>query len=129
MFALSLIFEDGAIYELTDFPSQRSSALFLVGSSYVTWTWQMHTFSNSIETLAVLWSLVFIKRLKACDTLELPTMLDTNYNLDCSRIERDLFQLRFSESWSSLGLSIGSHSRLMFWYLACNSSNLLGDGK
>lgn len=65
MFALSLILEDGAIYELNDASSQRSTALFMVASSYVTWTWQMHTFSNSVETIVVLWSLVMIRRLKA----------------------------------------------------------------
>jgi GPI mannosyltransferase 4 len=28
----------------------------------VTWTYQTHTFSNSIETLSIVWSLVLIQR-------------------------------------------------------------------
>jgi phosphatidylinositol glycan class Z len=39
--------------------------MLLVASSYVTWTYQTHTFSNSIETLVVAWSLVLIERIVA----------------------------------------------------------------
>lgn len=63
MFVLSFVLEDWAVYELIDFPHERRVAVLLVASSYVTWTWQAHTFSNSIETLLVLWSLVLIKRI------------------------------------------------------------------
>lgn len=64
MFLLSFILGDWAIHELIPSPSQRRSAIILVASSYVTWTFQTHTFSNSIETLIVLWSLVLIVRLR-----------------------------------------------------------------
>lgn len=63
MFILSFVLEDWAIYELVQSPRQRSRAVLLVASSYVTWTFQTHTFSNSIETLLVAWSLVLIQRI------------------------------------------------------------------
>ena len=63
MFVLSFVLEDWAIYELVHSPRQRIQTVLLVASSYVTWTFQTHTFSNSIETLLVLWSLVLIERI------------------------------------------------------------------
>lgn len=63
MFILSFVLEDWAIYELVRSPKHRSEAVALVASSYVTWTFQTHTFSNSIETLLVAWSLVLIDRI------------------------------------------------------------------
>lgn len=63
MFILSFVLEDWAIHELIQSPRHRKFAVLLVASSYVTWTYQMHTFSNSLETLLVLWSLVMIQRL------------------------------------------------------------------
>ncbi|KAF3479438.1 GPI mannosyltransferase 4 [Arthroderma uncinatum] len=63
MFLLSLILEDWAIHELVPNPRRRRQAVVLVASSYVTWTYQTHTFSNSLETLLVLWSLVLIQRI------------------------------------------------------------------
>ncbi|TVY58405.1 GPI mannosyltransferase [Lachnellula suecica] len=63
MFALSFVLEDWAIHELVQSPRHRRVAVLLVASSYVTWTYQTHTFSNSIETLAVAWSLVLIQRI------------------------------------------------------------------
>lgn len=63
MFLLSFVLEDWAIHELIDVPRRRRVAILLVASSYVTWTWQAHTFSNSFETLLVTWSLVLIKRI------------------------------------------------------------------
>ncbi|KAG9244658.1 Alg9-like mannosyltransferase [Calycina marina] len=63
MFALSFVLEDWAIHELIHSPQHRKVAVMLVASSYVTWTYQTHTFSNSIETLAVAWSLVLIQRI------------------------------------------------------------------
>lgn len=62
MFTLSFVLEDWALYELIDNREQRRLAILLVASSYVTWTWQVHTFSNAIETLVVTWSLVLMKR-------------------------------------------------------------------
>ncbi|RAL67541.1 hypothetical protein DID88_008296 [Monilinia fructigena] len=65
MLTLSFVLEDWAIYELVESPKHRKVAVMLVASSYVTWTYQTHTFSNSIETLAVAWSLVLIQRIVA----------------------------------------------------------------
>jgi GPI mannosyltransferase 4 len=63
MFILSFVLEDWAIFELVHSPVHRSVAVALVASSYVTWTFQTHTFSNSLETLLVAWSLVLIDRI------------------------------------------------------------------
>jgi GPI mannosyltransferase 4 len=63
MFILSFVLEDWAIYELVHSPRHRRQAVILVASSYVTWAYQSHTFSNSIETLLVAWSLVLIERI------------------------------------------------------------------
>ncbi|KAF2756003.1 hypothetical protein EJ05DRAFT_85650 [Pseudovirgaria hyperparasitica] len=63
MFTLSFVLEDWAIHELVQSPSQRRRAVLLVASSYVTWTLQTHTFSNSIETLVLAWSMVLIHRI------------------------------------------------------------------
>lgn len=71
MFLTSFVLEDWALDELINLDEsvhktrQRRNALLLVASSYVTWTFQTHTFSNSVETLTVLWSLVLIKRITA----------------------------------------------------------------
>ncbi|WPG97572.1 Hypothetical protein R9X50_00034900 [Acrodontium crateriforme] len=64
MVLLSFVLEDWAIHELIPKKRERSLALFLVTSSYVTWTFQAHTFSNSIETIVVLWSLVLMARIR-----------------------------------------------------------------
>jgi phosphatidylinositol glycan class Z len=63
MFALSFVLEDWAVHDLVRSPRHRREAVILVTSSYVTWTFQTHTFSNSVETLLVLWSLVVIERI------------------------------------------------------------------
>ncbi|KAI1167483.1 GPI mannosyltransferase 4 [Nemania serpens] len=63
MFIISFVLEDWAIHELIPSLRHRYVAMLLVASSYVTWTFQTHTFSNSIETLVVLWSLVLIERI------------------------------------------------------------------
>ncbi|KAK4992066.1 alpha 1,2 mannosyltransferase [Elasticomyces elasticus] len=68
MFVLSLVLEDRALLELAASPARRRLAVLLVASSYVTWTYQTHTFSNSIETLIVLWSLVLVKRIREDST-------------------------------------------------------------
>lgn len=73
MFMLSFVLEDWALHELIQSPRHRKVAVILVASSYVTWTYQTHTFSNSIETLAVAWSLVLIQRIvetKVCHLLK-----------------------------------------------------------
>ncbi|KAF8536122.1 Alg9-like mannosyltransferase family-domain-containing protein [Trichophaea hybrida] len=66
-FLLSFVLEDWALLELTT-PHQKRLSLALLASSYVTWTYQTHTFSNSIETIAVLWSLVLIEWISASKT-------------------------------------------------------------
>lgn len=63
MFILSFVLEDWAVYELVPSPRHRRQAVVLVASSYVTWTYQTHTFSNSVETLLVAWGLVLIQRI------------------------------------------------------------------
>ncbi|KAK2765950.1 alpha 1,2 mannosyltransferase [Arachnomyces sp. PD_36] len=63
MFVLSFVLEDWAVYELVPSPRHRRQAVVLVASSYVTWTYQTHTFSNSAETLLVAWGLVLIQRI------------------------------------------------------------------
>ncbi|KAF2637662.1 hypothetical protein P280DRAFT_500405 [Massarina eburnea CBS 473.64] len=63
MLSLSVVLEDWAIQELVPSRRAQSRALLLISSSYVTWTFQSHTFSNSLETLVVSWSLVIIRRI------------------------------------------------------------------
>lgn len=63
MFIISFVLEDWALHELIQSPRHRRVAVLLVASSYVTWTYQTHTFSNSVETLVVAWSLVLIQRI------------------------------------------------------------------
>ncbi|KAJ4304285.1 alpha 1,2 mannosyltransferase [Collariella sp. IMI 366227] len=65
MFIVSFVLEDWAIHEHIQSQRHRRLAVLLVASSYVTWTFQTHTFSNSIETLVVAWSLVLIERIVA----------------------------------------------------------------
>ncbi|KAK0621161.1 Alg9-like mannosyltransferase family-domain-containing protein [Bombardia bombarda] len=65
MFIISFVLEDWAIHELIEKPRYRRVAVLLVASSYVTWTYQTHTFSNSVETLVVAWCLVLIERIIA----------------------------------------------------------------
>lgn len=71
MFVISFVLEDWAIHELIHSPRHRRVAVLLVASSYVTWTYQTHTFSNSIETLIVAWSMVLVQRI-----VEAPVSLD-----------------------------------------------------
>ena len=65
MFVHSFVLEDWALHELLPQPRERTVAITLVASSYVTWTFQTHTFSNSLETLLVLWCLVLVKRIRS----------------------------------------------------------------
>lgn len=77
MFALSFVLEDWAIHELVQSPRHRRVATMLVASSYVTWTYQTHTFSNSIETVVVAWSLVLIQRIVEDKVRFLPAVLSS----------------------------------------------------
>ena len=63
MFFVSFVLEDWAIHELVPNKLQQRQAIMLLASSYVTWTYQTHTFSNSIVTIVVAWSLVLINRI------------------------------------------------------------------
>ena len=71
MFMLSFVLEDWAIHELVEHRQRRRFALMLVASSYVTWTWQTHTFSNAVETIVVLWAIVLCRRLARNEVLGL----------------------------------------------------------
>lgn len=55
------ILGDMALDRLSDSKKSKTKTLYLVGCSYVTWSYQSHTFSNSTETLLVLWCLVIIR--------------------------------------------------------------------
>lgn len=72
MFIMNFVLEDWAIYELVQSPRHRRVAMLLLASSYVTWTYQTHTFSNSIETLVVAWCLVLIERIVATPVCNIP---------------------------------------------------------
>src|SRR5690606_22934248 len=50
-FLISFVLVDWAVQELVESPKHRRFTLLLLASSYVTWTYQSHTFSNSIETV------------------------------------------------------------------------------
>lgn len=58
--ALTWVLEDMAVDRLVRSRNDRSRCLFFVSTSYVTLTWQAHTFSNSLETVLVLWFLVIL---------------------------------------------------------------------
>lgn len=72
MFVLSFVLEDWAIHELVHSPRKRTEAVILVASSYVTWTFQTHTFSNSVETVLVLWCLVLMQRVASTSVAQTP---------------------------------------------------------
>ncbi|XXH04427.1 hypothetical protein Hte_010841 [Hypoxylon texense] len=77
MFIISFVLEDWAIHELVQSKQHRWVAMLLVASSYVTWTFQTHTFSNSIETLVVAWCLVLIERILESSHQEARFLLPT----------------------------------------------------
>lgn len=81
MFVLSFILEDWALHELVHVPRERRVATILVASSYVTWTFQTHTFSNSIETLIVLWCLVLVGRITEDKVRDCPDPLDLSEHM------------------------------------------------
>lgn len=65
VFALgSWILSDMAIDRLTRTKQHRLAALFFYATSYVSWTYQSHTFSNSVETVVLLWCLLIIHELQ-----------------------------------------------------------------
>jgi hypothetical protein len=60
---LANLVQDWAVSRLAR-ETHRRSAVLLYASSYVTWTFQTHTFSNSIEAILVSCSLVTILTFK-----------------------------------------------------------------
>lgn len=58
------ILSDMAIDRLSVKKQDRIKGLLFVATSYVTWTYQSHTFSNSVETVVLLWCLVIMYELK-----------------------------------------------------------------
>lgn len=65
MFFLSFVALDPVIHDLSSRHSRDFLGRNLVASCFVIWTYQMHTFSNSIETLLVVWGLSLIKRIRS----------------------------------------------------------------
>ena len=88
MFVLSFVLEDWAIHELVQSPRHQKIAGLLVASSYVTWTFQTHTFSNSVETLLVAWSLVLIQRIVADKVVPPPLHGAIDGAYDCTSNDR-----------------------------------------
>lgn len=58
------ILGDMAIDRLSRSKQDRIKGLVFAATSYVTWTFQSHTFSNSIETIVLMWCLVIIHEFK-----------------------------------------------------------------
>lgn len=54
------VLSDMAIERLTQSYEHKLTGLFFYATSYVSWTYQSHTFSNSVETVLLLWCLVII---------------------------------------------------------------------
>ncbi|KAK9466002.1 Alg9-like mannosyltransferase family-domain-containing protein [Lipomyces arxii] len=77
-FLVSFCLEDWALQELGNTSKAKTHYLLVVASSYVTWTYQTHTFSNSVETILVAWSLVLIKR------ISFRNFGNSNHALSCS---------------------------------------------
>lgn len=105
MFLISFVLEDWAIHELVHSPRYRRQAVVLVASSYVTWTYQTHTFSNSIETLIVLWSLVLIERIVREEVFGFQVFCQTAADIPRSALAPH--RVSFSVSYLYLVHSIG----------------------
>lgn len=58
--AITFILEDMAVDRLASNKSDKLQSLIFLNTSYVTLTWQSHTFSNSLETILVLWYIVIL---------------------------------------------------------------------
>lgn len=85
MFVVGFVLEDWAIYELIRSSRHRRLAVLLVASSYVTWTYQTHTFSNSIESLVVAWCLVLIERIVGSPVSNTPANAENIRDADWSQ--------------------------------------------
>ena len=91
MFVLCFVLEDWAIHELVHSPRKRRDAVILVASSYVTWTFQTHTFSNSVETLVVLWCLVLMQRIAGTGSAPTSLSEEKGPGLSSDAVPRRLF--------------------------------------
>lgn len=116
MFIISFVLEDWAIHELVGSKRHRRIAGLLVASSYVTWTYQTHTFSNSVETLVVAWCLVLIERIVAQPVRKLETsdgLLGTNMLTKMGKCSNAVHSLPRQSwvSWQCLVFSTESPSR------------------
>lgn len=58
--AITWILEDMAVDRLAIRKSDKLRSLLFLSTSYVTLTWQSHTFSNSLETILLLWYMVIL---------------------------------------------------------------------
>lgn len=76
-FAISYIFiAQWSTRIITKSKQEGSKTIFFIFSSYVTWTYQTHTFSNSIETQLLLVALSILHILKLQSNLKNPTKSD-----------------------------------------------------
>lgn len=122
MFLTSFVLEDWALHELIPSPRNRRVAVLLVASSYVTWTYQTHTFSNSVETLVLAWSLVLIQRIvdvRVCLSLHFGAPLyDLPFQLtnDCRAQIATIVNPILCYSWNGL-----CFWRLQSHYFSCFS--------
>jgi phosphatidylinositol glycan class Z len=117
MFLLSFVLEDWAIYELVPSPRHRRATVVLVASSYVTWTYQTHTFSNSLETLLVAWGLVLIRRMVENKVWMTGWVWGHLGLISTSSNTRPSFPARSCRSSLWPASSTVSPSRLFFWSL------------
>lgn len=78
--ALTWVLEDMAVDRLFRSRNDRSRCLFFVSTSYVTLTWQAHTFSNSLETVLILWFLVILIEAESLTKLSSQSPFNRHYD-------------------------------------------------
>lgn len=71
---------DAGVERLCRSRNDKLKSLFFVSTSYVTLTWQSHTFSNCFETLLVLWFLVILYEADSLTLRTLMSPLDVVYD-------------------------------------------------
>lgn len=77
---LTWVLEDMAVDRLANTRNDKLRFLFFANTSYVTLTWQAHTFSNSLETLLVLWFLVILFETESATSQPFMTSVDMYYD-------------------------------------------------
>ena len=80
LFASTWILEDMAVDRLVNTRKDKLRSLFFVSTSYVTWTWQAHTLSNSLETVLVLWFLVILHEAESASVATFMSPFDRHYD-------------------------------------------------